>query len=201
MRVLPVTESGAARPPLGRDFRALWGATATANLADGMYLVVLPLLALHLGASAGEVAVVTVLLTLAWPLFGLPAGVLADRLDRRRLVAMVNAGRTVLLAMLAVLAATDSLELGWIYAIAFLLGVGETLVDSSLAALIPAAVRDPGQLGRANARIEFIVNATNQFVGPPLAGVLALVGLAWVAGISAVLYLAAVPLLALMAGS
>lgn len=189
------------RHGLGRDFFALWSASATANLGDAMYLLALPLLALHLGGSPGEVAVVTVLFTLAWPLFGLPAGLLADRVDRRRLVVIVNAGRAAVLVALTILIATGSVALSWVYAAAFLLGLGETIVDSSFAALVPAAVRDPTLLGRANARIEFATTVTNQFVGPPLAGLLAVAGLVWVTGAGSLLFLATLPVLALMAGT
>ena len=188
------------RPRLGRDFAALWAANSTANLGDAMYWLALPLLALGLGASPGQVAAVTVLLTLAWPVFGLPAGLIADRFDRRTLVVAVNAGRTAVLVVLSVLMLTATATIEAIYAAAFLLGVGETLVDSSLAALVPATVRDDGLLGRANARLEVAQTVTNQFVGPPLAGLLAAAGLAWVTGSGAALYLVTIPLLWAMRG-
>lgn len=178
----------------------MWSASATANLGDALYLLALPLLALRLHASPGEVAAVTVLLTLAWPVLGLPAGLLADRLDRRRLVVAVNVGRVGVLGALTLGAATGSVSLAWVYAAAFLLGLGETIVDSSLAALIPSTVRDQQLLGRANARLELAINVTNQFVGPPLAGLLAVAGLVWVTGASSLLYLATLPMLALMSG-
>jgi MFS family permease len=180
----------------GRDFAALVAATGAANLADATFLLALPLLALGLSASPGQVAVITVLLTAAWPVFGLPAGLIADRLDRRRLVMVVNAARAVILLALALLVVAGKLAMVWIWVAAFLLGIGETLVDSSLAALIPATVRDPATLGRANARMEFAMNATNQFLGPPLAGLVAAAGLVWVTGMGALLFLATVPLLA-----
>lgn len=188
------------RPRLGRDFAALWAANSMANLGDAMYWIALPLLALGLGASPAQVAAVTVLLTAAWPIFGLPAGLIADRLDRRTLVVAVNAGRTAVLGVLSVLMLTGTATIGAIYGAAFLLGVGETLVDSSLAALVPATVRDDGLLGRANARLEVAQTVTNQFVGPPLAGLLAAAGLAWVTGSGAALYLVTIPLLWAMRG-
>ena len=66
---------------------------------------------------------------------------------------------------------------------------------------VPATVPDPALLGTANARLEFAISATNQFIGPPLAGLLAAAGLVWVTGASSALYVATLPLLALMAGS
>jgi MFS family permease len=185
---------------LGRNFNALWSATGTANLGDAMYLLVLPLIAVRLTPSAGLVAGVTVVLTLAWPLFGLHAGAVVDRVDRRRLIVVVNLVRAATLGGLTVLLLADLMSIGWVYLAALVLGVGETLVDTALAALVPPAVDRPENLDRANARLEVAQNVTNQFVGPPLAGLLAIVGLAAVTGVGALLFLATVPLLALMRG-
>lgn len=188
------------RTRLGRDFGALWSATGTANLGDAMFLLALPLIAVGLTPSAGLVAGVTVVLTLAWPVFGLHAGAIVDRSDRRRLIVVVNLARALTLGVLTVLLLTGSMSMGWVYLAALVLGVGETLVDSSLAALIPQAVRDPQNLDRANARLEVAQTVTNQFIGPPVAGLLAVAGLFWVTGAGALLFLATVPLLALMTG-
>src|SRR5687767_12609326 len=131
-----------ATPPkaLGRDFSGLWTATGLANLGDGLYLLALPLIALQLTTSAGLIAGVTVMLTLAWPLFGVHAGLFVDRVDRRRLVAAVNIVRAIALATLSVALLTGSATVLLLYVVALVLGVGETLVDTSLAALVPATV-------------------------------------------------------------
>jgi MFS family permease len=186
---------------LGRDFTGLWAATGLANLADALYLLALPLLALRLTGSAGQVAGVTVVLTLAWPLFGLHAGVFVDRTDRRRMVVGVNVARALALGLLTVTVMTGTTTIAVVYAVALVLGIGETLVDTSLAALVPQAVREKEKLGRANARLEVAQNVTNQFIGPPLAGLLAGAGLAWATGASAFLYLGALAGLALMRGT
>lgn len=186
---------------LGRNFVGLWTATGLANLGDGLYLLALPLIALELTTSAGLVAGVTVLLTAAWPLFGLQAGLLVDRADRRRMIASVNLIRAAALAILTATLILDATSLALLYAVALVLGVGETLVDTSLAAAVPQAVRRRGDLGRANARIEVAQNVTNQFIGPPLGGLLAGVGLAWVTGVSAFLFVGALAGLAMMRGT
>ncbi|GIH10860.1 MFS transporter [Rhizocola hellebori] len=191
-----------ASPPkaLGRDFTGLWTATGLANLGDGLYLLVLPLIALQLTTSAGLIAGVTVMLTLAWPVFGFQAGLLVDRVDRRRMVAGVNLVRAVALAALTVALLTGSASVILLYAVALVLGVGETLVDTSLAALVPQTVPHQENLGRANARLEVAQTVTNQFIGPPLGGLLAGFGLAWATGTSALLYVGALAGLALMRG-
>lgn len=181
--------------PLGRSFNGLWTATGTANLADGVALFSLPLLALATGASPGGVAAVATSLTLAWPVFGLHAGWIVDRLDRRRLLIGVNVLRATVLAALTVGFATERLSLALILAAALLLGAAETLADTGLTSTVPLVV-EPHQRARANARIEATINLTNQMAGPPLAGLLAGATLALTTGASALLYALAVACLA-----
>ncbi|WP_336207535.1 MFS transporter [Nonomuraea sp. LPB2021202275-12-8] len=183
MRILPA--------PLGRSFNGLWFGTGAANLGDGMALFALPLLALAIGASPGGVAAVTTALTLAWPLFGLHAGWIVDRVDRRALLGGVNLVRAAVLAGLTAGLVAGGLTLPLILAAAVLLGVAETLVDTALTSTIPRVVA-PAARGRANARIEATINITNQLAGPPLAGLLAATALALAAGAGAALYALAV---------
>lgn len=176
---------------LGRSFNGLWFATGSANLADGIALFALPLLALAAGASPGGVAAVTMVLTLAWPVFGLHAGWIVDRVDRRALMTSVNLIRAGVLAVLTVVAATDRLSLAVVLAAAALIGTAETLVDTALTSTVPLVV-EPERRTRANARIEATINVANQLAGPPLAGALAGAALALTVGTSAALYVLAV---------
>jgi MFS family permease len=172
---------------LGRSFGGLWAATGAANLADGVALFSLPLLALATGASPGGVAAVTTALTLAWPVFGLHAGWVVDRFDRRTLLSLVNLIRAGVLTALTAAYLADRLTLAAILAAAVLLGAAETLADTGLTATVPLVV-EPDQRSRANARIEATINLANQMAGPPLAGLLAGLTLALATGASAVLY-------------
>jgi MFS family permease len=174
-------------PALGRSFHALWAATGTANLADGMALFALPLLALAAGASPGGVAAVTAVATSAWPLFGLHAGWLVDRVSCRAMLIWVNLGRAAVLVVVTGLYATGALSLPVILVAAGLLGVAETLVDTALTSTVPLVVQ-PAARPRANARLEAAITLANQLLGPPLAGLLAGLTLALTTGASAVLY-------------
>jgi MFS family permease len=182
---------------MGRSFRGLWFAAGSANLADGVALLVLPLLAVSAGASPGGVAAVTTVATLAWPVFGLHAGWIVDRVSRRALLAAVNAARGGVFVAVAAAVAVDALSLPLILATAAIYGVAETLVDTALTATVPALVPVAGR-GRANARIEATINLTNQLAGPMVGGLLAGVGLAVASGASAALYLAAIAGIAVM---
>jgi MFS family permease len=79
----------------GSGFRRLWAASTVSALGDGMYLAALPLLAAELTRDPLAVAVVTFAGWLPWLLFALPAGALVDRLDRRRVMWVVDSVRAL----------------------------------------------------------------------------------------------------------
>ena len=107
---------------------------------------------------------------LPWLLFALPAGVLADRVAKRRLVIASNLLRAV--ALLCVIAANSgSRSLAVLYLLAFLLGIAETLFDTAAPAMLPGLV-DSHDLARANGRLFAVQTIFNEMLGPPLAGVL-----------------------------
>jgi MFS family permease len=174
-------------------------ASGFANLADGVLWVALPLLAVQLTRSPLLIAGVTVAARLPW-LLAPVAGAFADRLDRRQSMLRVNLFRTVLLGGLALAVATDLATLAMLYAVAVLLGIGETLFDTSAQSLLPALVsRD--DLTRANSRLYAVELVANEFIGPPLGGLLAAAGLAIALGLPAAAYLVGAGCLALIVGS
>src|SRR5215218_4359717 len=85
---------------LGAAFWRLWTSSALSNLADGIVKIALPLVALRFTDSPTLIAGLAFVLTLPWLLFALPAGALADRLDRRRSMAVANVVRAALLGVL-----------------------------------------------------------------------------------------------------
>jgi MFS family permease len=184
---------------LGRNFGKALVASGFANLADGVLWVALPLLAVQLTRSPLLIAGVTIAARAPW-LLAPVAGALADRLDRRQTMIRVNLVRTVLLGALGLAVAADLATLPMLYAVALLLGVAETLFDTSAQSLLPALVpRD--DLTVANSRLFAVELVANTFVGPPLGGLLAAVGLAVAFGVQAAAYLAGAACLALIAGS
>jgi MFS family permease len=184
--------------PLGRSFAKALAASGFANLADGVFQVALPLLAVQLTRSPVLIAGVAVAARLPW-LLAPVAGALTDRLDRRQTMVRVNLVRTVLLGGLALAVAADLATLVMLYAVALLLGVAETLFDTSAQSLLPAIV-DRDDLTRANSRLFAVELVANTFVGPPLGGLLAAAGLALALGLPAAAYLAGAGCLALIAG-
>ena len=184
---------------LGPNFHKALVASGFANLADGVFQVALPLLAVQLTRSPLLIAGVNLAARLPW-LLALVAGALADRLDRRQTMVRVNLVRTILLGGLALAVATDLASLAMLYAVALLLGCAETLFDTSAQSLLPALVPREA-LTTANSRLFAVELVANTFVGPPLGGLLAAAGLAVAMGVPALAYLAGAGCLALVAGS
>ena len=184
---------------LGRNFTKAMVASGFANLADGVLWVALPLLAVELTRSPLLIAGITVAARLPW-LLAPVAGAFADRLDRRQSMVRVNLVRTVLLGGLALAVAVDLATLPMLFAVAVLLGVAETLFDTSAQSLLPAVV-DRDDLTRANSRLFAVELVANTFVGPPLGGLLAAAGLAVALGLPAAAYLVGAGCLALLVGS
>jgi MFS family permease len=153
------------------EFRKLWGASAAANLTDGILLVSGPLLASTLTRDPALIAGLAFAQRLPWLLFALLSGAVADRIDRRQAMVAIGVCRASLIGGLGLAVVMNLATLPLLYAIFFLLGTGETLFDISAAAVLPAVVptRD---LARANAQLAGALMAANLFVGPPLGGVL-----------------------------
>src|SRR5688572_17021235 len=144
-------DPGASQQHL-RSFWQFWSANSLSNLGDGLYQFTLPLLAIQLTSAPAQVAGVTIALTLAWPLFALQAGSIVDRVDRRRLMLAVNLVRIMLLFGLTMAILTGHGSLLLLYIAALLLGIGETLMDTALIAVVPSVVSRE-RLSWANGRI------------------------------------------------
>ncbi|MFL6130060.1 MAG: MFS transporter [Mycobacteriales bacterium] len=160
---------------LGAAFWRLWTSSALSNLADGIVKVSLPLVALRFTSSPTLIGGLAFAVTLPWLFFALPAGALADRLDRRRLMLGANAVRALTLGVLAAAFAAGVGSIWVLYAVALCLGTAETLYDTAAQSILPQVVpRD--RLSRANGRLIGAEITANEFVGPPLGGFLVLAG-------------------------
>lgn len=182
---------------MGSGYRRLLGSTWLSNLGDGMALAAGPLLLAELTRDPVLIAAAVLLQRLPWILFGLTAGALADRLDRRRVVATGNRLRAVVIGALALAIGADVISV-WIALVAlFLLGTVETFVDLTAGTLLPMAV-EPDDLGVANARLMFGWQTLNQLAGPPLGAAVFAVGMAVPFAAQAVLVAVAAQLVARM---
>lgn len=152
---------------LNQRFARLWLAVSTSNLADGMNVAAAPLLAASLTRDPELVAGLSVAQRLPWFLFSLLTGALADRLDRRRALAIANALRAGALGVLGLVTALGWSKLWLLYAVFFLMGVAETLFDNATFAVLPSLV-SKSDLERANSRLYTTTMLSNELVGPLL---------------------------------
>lgn len=106
-------------PPLGAPFLRFWVGNMSSNLADGIMLIALPMLAALLTNDPLLVAGLTVVRFLPGLLFGLVAGVVVDRVDRGKLMVVANIVRSAALVGLAVLVATGTATIGALYVVMF----------------------------------------------------------------------------------
>ena len=163
--------SGEGRPGLGRTFGTVFTANLASSLGDGIARTVSPLLAARLTDDALLIAGIAAVAMLPWLFFALPAGILVDRMDRRRALALAAGVRTALAVGLVVLVATDALTIWWLYLVIFVYGACETLYDGAIRAVVPSIV-PKAKLPRANARIEGAELVVQNFAAAPLTSVL-----------------------------
>ncbi|MDR0482976.1 MAG: MFS transporter [Cellulomonadaceae bacterium] len=184
---------------LGPAFTRLWTASALSNLADGVLKIAIPLVAVQFTTSPMLLGWLVTCLSLPWLLFSLPIGAITDRVDRKQAMLIANTARGVVAALVAVVLATGNGSIGMLMVAAFFLGIAEVLYDTTAQSIVPQVVgRD--HLERANARIQGVEIVANQFVGPPLGGLVVGVAVAFAAGIPAALWAVAVATLATMPG-
>lgn len=161
------SEGGTRRRPLGQGFEALFRGSLIANTGDGIRLAALPLLAASLTSSPLLIATVTAAQYLPWATFAPLGGVIVDRRDRRQTILVTQTWRGLVMVALAVLVWMDLVAIWHLCLVAFLLTVGEIMVDPSIVALVPTVVEDE-DLDRANGRIAGVEIVTNDFAGGPI---------------------------------
>lgn len=163
---------------LGRDFRWLFASSVSSNIGDGIALAAAPLLIASMTDSPVLVASGAIMQFLPWLLFGLHAGAIADRVDRRILIMVANGARALVLAALCAFLVSGVASIWMVLAVAFLYGTAEVFVDTTSSTLLPMMVRKT-DLGIGNARLQAGFLVANQLGGPPLGAFLFAVGSFW----------------------
>src|SRR5215213_4768194 len=93
--------------PLGSSYHRLWTASAISNLGNGVLFAAMPLLAESLTSSPTAISVVTAATSLPALLVALHAGVIVDRLDRRRVMIAMDLARLAILLAFSILVVGD----------------------------------------------------------------------------------------------
>jgi len=175
---------------LGRNYWKLWTASVTSNLGDGVAGIAYPWLASAVTRNALLIALIAIAQRLPWLVFSLPAGVITDRVDRRKIMTTTSVFRTVLTLAVAVIVylnqdalpspgdvvsgtavQPNTLIYVTLLVSALLFGIAEVLYDNAAQTILPAIV-EPEALEKANSRLWGAEMVMNQFVGPPLGSLL-----------------------------
>ncbi|HEY3485638.1 MAG TPA: MFS transporter, partial [Ilumatobacteraceae bacterium] len=185
---------------LGRRFWTLATSSGLSNLADGAFKLALPLVAIRFTRSPGLVAGIELVRSLPWLLFALPAGAFVDRWDRRHTMLVANTVRATILLVPAVALAMDGGSLLLLFVAAAVTGVAEVFYDTSAQSILPSLV-PAERLSRANGRLYAVELGAQQFVGPPLAGVIVGVALAAAFWVPSAMWVAALAVLFTLRGN
>jgi MFS family permease len=167
----PVRAAGRGAGRLAnRNFTLLWVGDALSEVGSQATSVAMPLLVLALTGSPAKAGLVGLARSLAYPLTPLPAGVLVDRWDRRRVMIGCAVGRAVAMGSLVVVLAVGRPPLWQLMAVAFLnaalWSVALIAERGLLAAVVPGhALSDAVALNEARESVAAIG-------GPPLGGAL-----------------------------
>ncbi|MEU6944949.1 MFS transporter [Streptomyces sp. NPDC046316] len=153
-----------------RDFSLLLSGQLISTIGNQAQSMALPLLVLALTGSATQAGFVLGLSTLSYLVFGLIAGALVDRWDRKATMIWCELGQTVLTAGVAVALWLNKLTVPQLYATAVLAGILTTLFQVANTAALPNVV-DPRQLSAALGYSQSAASAVSVF-GAPLAGAL-----------------------------
>jgi MFS family permease len=164
-------------PRLGRSFRWLLSATVVNNIGDGVAISAGPLLVASQTRDPFLVSLALLSEYLPVLLFGVIGGVIADRVDRKRMVIVVNLLRVgVLLALVATIV-SGTVNIAAVLVALFALGTAETFADSASSTLLPGLVARE-DLGVANARMQGAFVLLNQLALPPVGAFLFVIGMA-----------------------
>ena len=154
-----------------RDFRLLWAGMTVSLVGDGIFLIAMAWQAYELWNAPAALSLLGIAMTIPTIAFLLPAGVLSDRLDRRKLMLFADAGRAVVIAALAALSLTGLLTFWELAIIVALYGVGTAFFTPAFEAVVPDIV-PPSDLAAANSLDQFVRPIALRLAGPALGGVL-----------------------------
>jgi MFS family permease len=160
-----------------RDYRVYWSGFLVSIVGWQMQFVALGWLVIDLTGSPLDLGFMSGSQAVATIGFSLIGGVVADRMDRRRIIQVAQLGAATCAAILALLVALDAIELWHIIVIAFAFGSFQAFDQPSRQALLPHLVPREDLMNAV--ALSSAVWQTSRIVGPSIAGILiATVGVA-----------------------
>lgn len=175
---------------VSRDYRLLWFGELVSHTGRHITVVALPYQVFLLTRSPLAVGLIGLVQVIPLVLFSFVGGVIADRVDRRRLMAVAQAGLAICSLLLVIVTVADRTPLGFLYLLAAAIGAVSGLDSPTRTAAVPRLV-GLEHLSSAIA-LEQTLFQVSDVVGPAIGGlVLAQFGLAWAYGVDALSFVVA----------
>jgi MFS family permease len=152
------------------QYRLLFGSQVLSVLGDRVTSVALPFAVLAVGGDVGDVALTSTAQFLPFVLLAIPAGVWADRWDRKKILVASDVVRLVTQSLAAVLLLSGNAEVTHLAVLAAVFGSADAFFAPAFTGLLPTTV-SPGNLQPANALRGLTFSLAN-VAGPVIAGVL-----------------------------
>jgi MFS family permease len=152
------------------QYRLLFGSQVLSVLGDRVTSVALPFAVLSIGGGIRDVAITSTAQFLPFVLLAVPAGVWADRWDRKRILVASDSVRLVTQAVAATLLLTGAAQVPHLVVLAAVFGAADAFFSPAFSGLLPTTV-SPGNLQPANALRGLTFSLAN-VAGPVVAGVL-----------------------------
>ncbi|MFC4016996.1 MFS transporter [Micromonospora sp. GCM10011542] len=184
---------------MGTSFARLWAASTLSALGSGLATVAAPLFVASRTDDPLVVAAASAVAWLPWLLFALPGGVLVDRMDRRRLMIVIDLVRVVALAVLAAAIMTGQAGVALLYAVLFVVNTGEIVFRAASQAMLPTVVSRE-RLERANGWLGGGTTLMHGMLAGPLGGFLFVLAAGSPFLVNAVTYALSAVLVALIGG-
>jgi MFS family permease len=152
------------------QYRLLFGSQVLSVLGDRVTSVALPFAVLSIGGGVRDVALTSAAQFLPFVVLAVPAGVWADRLDRKRILITSDAVRLVTQTLAAVLLLSGTAQVPHLVVLAAVFGAADAFFSPAFSGLLPTTV-SPGNLQPANALRGLTFSLAN-VAGPVIAGLL-----------------------------
>lgn len=144
------------------------------SIGDWLYLVALMVVVYQVTADPVVLGIVGAARLVPFVILSVPAGMAADRFDRRRILIFTDVARGVLMIVLAALVSTGA-PVASIVAIAILAACFSSFFGPAIGSYLPTVVGDERDLGPANSLWATLDNLA-YFIGPAVAGLLIAAG-------------------------
>ena len=154
-----------------RQFRLLFLGQALSVVGDRMTQVVLPFAVLSIGGSVADVGLVAAAGFLPFIVLGIIGGVIADRIERRRILVASDAVRLVSQGVAGILLVSGQAEVWHLAVLTAVFGAADSFFSPAFSGLMPLTISEPHYLQPANA-LRGLSFSTGSILGPALGGIL-----------------------------